>query len=390
MNFLVKKFIPNYENVEQDTVRADYGILSSVVGIVCNVLLFAVKLLIGMLINSIAVIADAFNNLSDAASAIISFIGVKMASKPADEEHPFGHGRIEYIAAFIVAFLVIQMGFSLFKSSIGKIINPEPVSFQLFPFLILILSVGVKWWMARFNKKLGEKIHSKVMLATAADSRSDVITTSATILTILISHFSGITIDAIAGIAVSVIVMWSGLRIAKDTLEPLIGEAVDPRIYREIVQMVESYDGIIGTHDLIVHSYGPNKSMATIHAEVPCDVDIERSHEIIDKIEREVSRKLGIFLVIHMDPVEVRSKEILAVKEQVCKVLQGIDGKISFHDFRMVSGEKQVNLIFDVVVTYEYDSQKQELLLQQIRDKMHQIDPRYQCIITIDQSYIAH
>ena len=388
-DFLVRKFVKNYEQTEDVQVRTSYGVLSSIVGIFCNVLLFAAKFLIGVLMHSISVMADGFNNLSDAASSIISFIGVKMAEKPADEEHPFGHGRIEYIAALVVAFLVIEVGLSFLKSSIGKLKNPEEITFELIPFLILILSIGVKLWLAYFNTKLGKKIASKVMMATAADSMGDVITTSATILSILVCTFTGYNIDAIAGLVVSLIVMWAGVGIAKDTLEPLIGQAADPELAAKIKQEVESYDGITGTHDLIVHDYGPNRSMASIHAEVPRDVDIEASHEIIDRIEREVSKKLGIFLVIHMDPVEVRDERVLAVKDTVQKILYELDPEVTFHDFRMVWGEKRINLIFDVLVPFAYDKEKQKNLEKQICERITESDSRYQCVITVEKSFVS-
>lgn len=388
-DFLVRKFVKNYKQTEDVQVRTSYGVLSSIVGIFCNVLLFAAKFLIGVLMHSISVMADGFNNLSDAASSIISFIGVKMAEKPADEEHPFGHGRIEYIAALVVAFLVIEVGLSFLKSSIGKLKNPEEITFELIPFLILILSIGVKLWLAYFNTKLGKKIASKVMMATAADSMGDVITTSATILSILVCTFTGYNIDAIAGLVVSLIVMWAGVGIAKDTLEPLIGQAADPELAAKIKQEVESYDGITGTHDLIVHDYGPNRSMASIHAEVPRDVDIEASHEIIDRIEREVSKKLGIFLVIHMDPVEVRDERVLAVKDTVQKILYELDPEVTFHDFRMVWGEKRINLIFDVLVPFAYDKEKQKNLEKQICERITERDSRYQCVITVEKSFVS-
>ena len=382
-DFLVHKFVKNYEQTEDVQVRTSYGVLSSIVGIFCNVLLFAAKFLIGALMHSISVMADGFNNLSDAASSIIGFVGVKMAEKPADEEHPFGHGRIEYIAALVVAFLVIEVGLSFLKSSIGKLKNPEEITFELVPFLILVLSIGVKLWLAYFNRKLGKKIDSKVMLATAADSMGDVITTSATILSILVCTFTGFNIDGIAGLVVSLIVMWAGVGIAKDTLEPLIGQAADPELVAKIKQEVESYEGIAGTHDLIVHNYGPNRSMASIHAEVPRDVDIEASHEIIDRIEREVSKKLGIFLVIHMDPVEVRDERVLAVKETLEKVVKDLDPETTFHDFRMVWGEKRISLIFDVLVPFSYDKEKQ------IARCMSELDSRYQCVITVEKSFVS-
>ncbi|MGI6012397.1 MAG: cation diffusion facilitator family transporter [Ruminococcus sp.] len=389
MDFLVKKFVKNYEQTKDTEVRTAYGMLASIVGILCNVFLFAAKLLIGIIMGSIAVTADAFNNLSDAASSVISFVGVKMASKPADDEHPFGHGRMEYIAAFIVAFLVIQVGFSLFKTSIGKLRSPEAISFELVPFLILILSIGVKLWMAAYNRKLGKRIESKVMLATAADSLGDVITTSATVLSILISHFAGINVDGIAGLLVSLLVMWSGISIFRDTLEPLVGEAVDPVLYQQITEMVESYDGILGTHDLIVHNYGPGKSMASIHAEVPRNVDIEDSHEIIDRAEREVARKLGILLVIHMDPLAVEDEAVNRVRKEVEETLWLIDENLSFHDFRMVHGKKQINLIFDMVVPHSYSEEQKKKLTEKVGKAMEHKDPRYQCVITVDQSFVA-
>lgn len=388
-DFLVHKFVKNYEQTEDVQVRTSYGVLSSIVGIFCNVLLFAAKFLIGALMHSISVMADGFNNLSDAASSIIGFVGVKMAEKPADEEHPFGHGRIEYIAALVVAFLVIEVGLSFLKSSIGKLKNPEEITFELVPFLILVLSIGVKLWLAYFNRKLGKKIDSKVMLATAADSMGDVITTSATILSILVCTFTGFNIDGIAGLVVSLIVMWAGVGIAKDTLEPLIGQAADPELVAKIKQEVESYEGIAGTHDLIVHNYGPNRSMASIHAEVPRDVDIEASHEIIDRIEREVSKKLGIFLVIHMDPVEVRDERVLAVKETLEKVVKDLDPETTFHDFRMIWGEKRISLIFDVLVPFSYDKEKQKNLEKQIARCMSELDSRYQCVITVEKSFVS-
>ncbi|MGL6221234.1 MAG: cation diffusion facilitator family transporter, partial [Lacrimispora sphenoides] len=377
----------DYKKTEDTQVRTRYGLMASIVGICCNVILFSAKLLVGMLVNSISVMADAFNNLSDAASSIIGFIGVKMAGKPADEDHPFGHGRMEYIAAFIVAFLVIQVGFSFLKTSIGKIIQPEEMTFKAVSVVILLLSVCVKLWMAFFNNTLGKRIQSTVMKATAADSLGDVITTSATIVSILVYGIWGLNIDGIIGIAVSVIVMWAGVKIAKDTLTPLIGEPIDPKLYVEITEFVESYDGIIGSHDLIVHNYGPSRSMASIHAEVPNDVDIEVSHEIIDTIEREAVRKFGIFLVIHMDPVETKDSRVLEFGNMLKNVLQEIDSRISFHDFRMIEGKSQINLIFDLVMPREYDRKKKDWLKEEVTKKVTEIDKRCCLIITAESGF---
>ena len=387
--FLVNKFIKDSANIESTEVRTRYGMLASVVGIFCNVLLFSVKLAIGLILSSLAVTADAFNNLSDAASSIISFVGVKMAGKPADAEHPFGHGRIEYIAALIVSFLVIEVGFTFFKSSISKIMHPEEITFDPVPFIILILSILVKLWMAFFNNKLGKRIDSKVMLATAADSLGDVITTSATVISIVICHFTSINVDAIAGLIVSGIVIWSGVSIAKDTLEPLIGQRVPSELYQKITDMVESYEGIVGAHDLFVHNYGPNRSMATIHAEVPNDVSIEASHEIIDRIERDAKKELNILLVIHMDPVEMRDEEVLELRDKTSHIVHALDPELHFHDFRVLKENEQKNLIFDLVVPDSYTEKDANRVMHQLIALLHEMEKNVDCIITLDRSFEA-
>ena len=386
--FLIRHFVKDYEQTEKVSVRTQYGTLASVVGIFCNVLLFAAKAVIGLLMHSISVTADAFNNLSDAASSVIGLIGVKMAGKPADSEHPFGHGRMEYITALVVSFLVIEVGFTFFKDAIGRIREPQHMEFSMVSVLILLLSICVKLWMSFFNRKLGKRIDSKVMLATAADAIGDVITTAATVFSLLFFYFTGWNIDGFIGLCVSLVVMWAGIGIVRDTLKPLLGEAIDPADYKKISGFVESYDGIVGSHDLIVHNYGPGRSMASIHAEVPNDVDIEESHEIIDRIEREAIKKLGIFLVIHMDPIETKDAQVLAIRKQVTEILDAVDQKVSIHDFRMVDGKEQINLIFDMVVPYEYDDQKEEELRRTVEKLLHIADPRYQCVITVERSYI--
>ena len=387
--FLVRHFVKEYTEIEKVSVRTAYGVLASVVGIFCNVLLFAVKWTIGYLLHSISVMADAFNNLSDAGSSVIGLVGVKMASKPADQDHPFGHGRIEYIAALIVAFLVMEVGFTFLKDAVGKIRNPEELRFQAVSVVILILSVGVKLWMCFFNRKLGRRIDSKVMLATSADALGDVVTTTATIASVLFFRITGVNIDGIVGLGVSLVVMWAGIGIAKDTLEPLIGEAVEPEEYARIKEFVEGYEGVLGSHDLIVHNYGPGRNMASIHAEVPNDVEIETSHEIIDRIERDAFRMLGVFLVIHMDPVETKDVHVMQVHSQVEQIVKALDPAVSIHDFRMINGEEQVNLIFDMEVPYEYDAKRQDELKTTLIKLLQITDPRYECVITAERSYVA-
>ncbi len=386
---LVKVFIKDYKNTENAKVRTRYGILSSLVGIACNVLLFLTKLIIGMLINSISVMADAFNNLSDAASSIISFIGVKLAERPADKEHPFGHGRFEYISALAVAFIILQVGFQLFKSAFDKVLHPEEMTYQPILIGILVLSVLVKIWMSLFNRKLGRRINSTVMLATSADSRNDVLVTSATIISTLFVAWTGINIDGYIGLLVSLFVMYAGFNIAKDTLEPLLGQAVERDVYQKITAMVESYEGICGTHDLIIHNYGPTHRMATIHAEVPNDIGFEHAHETIDRIERDVLEKLDIFLVIHMDPIEVNDITVTEKKAMVLGIIQKLEEKASIHDFRIVNGEHQINLIFDLVIPYSYSKEEEQKLLSKIVEEVRNRDPRYQCIITMENSFIA-
>ncbi len=387
--FLVKHFVKDYKDVEKVSVRTAYGVLASIVGIFCNVFLFAVKFAVGLVLGSVSVTADAFNNLSDAGSSVIGFVGVKMAEKPADADHPFGHGRMEYIAALVVSFLVIEVGFTFLKDSVGRIRTPEAMSFSAVSVFILLLSIAVKLWLGLFNRKLGERIDSKVMKAVFTDAMGDVVTTGATILSLVFFGATGINIDGFVGAGVALVVMWAGVGIARDTLEPLIGEAIDPEEYEKIKTFVESYDGIEGTHDLIVHNYGPGRSMASIHAEVPNNVDIERSHEIIDRIERDAGKNLGIFLVIHMDPIETRDESVLRIRQKTEEILGKLDPACSLHDFRVVPGEGQTNLIFDMVIPIEYDEKMRKELPQRLAEQVKEIDPRYQCVITVDYDYVA-
>lgn len=386
---LVKLFVKDYEKTETSKVRTAYGVLASVVGIICNVALFGMKLVIGLMINSISVMADAFNNLSDAASSIISFVGVKLAERPADKEHPFGHGRFEYIAAFAVAFLILQVGFSCFKSALTKVIHPETVGFSWIVVGILTVSVFVKVWLSIFNKTLGNRINSTVMKATSADALGDVIITSATIISIIIGNVTGFAIDGFMGLVVSIFVLIAGINIAKETLEPLLGAAVDREVYEAITNMVESYEGIVGSHDLIVHNYGPTRTMATIHLEVPNDINLEEAHETIDQIERDILRSMGILLVVHMDPIEVNDTMIMEKKKAILEVIQSIEPKATIHDFRMVNGENQINLVFDLVVPHSYNEAQQELISLKVKEALREVDNRYKCIITTESSYIA-
>ncbi len=386
---LVKLFVKDYKHTDNVKVRTAYGVLVSTIGILCNVILFAVKLTIGLIISSISVMADAFNNLSDAASSVIGLVGAKVAGRPADKEHPFGHGRAEYIAAFIVSFIILQVGLSCFKSSIDKIVNPEEVGFDWILIGILMLSVCVKIWLSIFNKKLGNKINSSVMKATAADALGDVFITSATIISIVVSKLTGLKIDGYVGVIVSVIVLFAGYKIAKETLEPLLGEAVDRELYQKITEKVESYKGIIGSHDLIIHNYGPSRTMATLHVEVPNNTSMKEAHEVIDLIERDILREMGIFIVLHMDPVEVSDPYVIEIKEKVIEIVEKLEPEASIHDFRVVENNSTTNLIFDMLLPYSYDKKMEKELVKNISINMKSLDARYECIITIDNDFIA-
>lgn len=388
IDFLVRRFVKDYENVKNATVRTSYGLLTSVVGIICNLILFLVKLGIGMVLNSIAVTADAFNNLSDATSSIIGFVGAKLANRPADKEHPFGHGRYEHVAALIVAFLVFEVGLSCLKSSFAKILHPEPVEYQLILVFILVLSIFLKVWLGLINRKLGNRIDSSIMKATATDAFGDVGITSATVVSILVGQFTGINIDGYVGTIVSLFVLWSAVGILKETIQPLLGVAVSLEDYERISKFIEGYEYVVGSHDLIVHNYGPAHIMATIHVEVPNTMEMNKAHDIIDQIERDAKEQLDLILVIHMDPVAIDDDEAMQAKELLLNVMNRLDENASIHDFRMVKGEYEAKLIFDLVVPHEYSVAEESTLIEQIRDCMRVQKERYDCIITLEHGYL--
>ncbi len=384
---LERLFVKNSEQVENPQVRTAYGVMASVVGVIANVLLFALKITVGTLIQSISVTADAFNNLSDAASSVIGLVGVKIAARPGDADHPFGHGRAEYIAALIVAFLVLEVGLSCLESSVQKIFAPSDTVFSVLTVVLLAASMLVKVWLGLFNRRLGKKIDSTVMKATAADAFGDVLITGATVLSLVLSHVFSYNLDGFMGAAVAVLVILSGIGIVRDTVTPLLGEAADPELEKRIVRQVMSYDGIIGTHDLIIHSYGPGRYMATIHAEVPNDSPLEETHELIDKIEHEVQRDLGVLLVIHMDPIETNDEVVLEKRRQLWEIVSEVDEDLTFHDFRLVNGTGRINLIFDLVVPRRYTDVQAQALAKQIDEMMRREDARCHCVITVDRRY---
>ena len=389
--FLVNTFIKNNEDISNEKVRGKYIFLGGLLGILSNFLLFVIKLSVGLITSSIAIMADAFNNLSDAGSSIITIVGFKLSDKPADAEHPFGHGRIEYISALIVSFMVMLVGFQFVKSSLERIFNPIDIKFETIPFILLLISIFIKLWLSRFNKFVGNKIDSSALKAASADALGDVFTSSCVVISYLAAKFTSFPIDGYLGTLVALFILYSGFSLTKETLNPLLGEAPDPELVQKIQDMVLSYDNITGVHDLIIHNYGPCRCMASIHAEVPCDISIMEIHEIIDTAEREISEKLKIYLVIHMDPIAMEDEEVKKDFNMVCDIIEKDERIKSIHDFRVVGQGEVKNLLFDVVIDSEKmfkTMTKHETLINDINKAVKEIHPKYNCIITIDNDYL--
>lgn len=384
--FLVRTFIKDSENVTDLRVRGKYGTLSSIVGIICNILLFALKYTIGTLSNSISIVSDAFNNLSDGASCIVTLLGYKMAAKPADKNHPFGHGRMEYLVSLIIAAVILVMGLELLQDSFNKVLHPEDVRFSAAALIALIASIGVKLWMSVFNTQLGNKINSSAMLATAKDSRSDVFATAAAALALICSMVTDFPIDGIMGLLVSVLILKAGLEIIKDNVDELLGKPADPELIEKIRGIVCSDERIIGVHDMIIHSYGPGNIIGSCHAEVKSTEDFVAAHDLIDRIEHEIHKKLKIAMTIHMDHIEVDNEQINACRRLLADILSGISDGLKFHDFRTVTGDTRVNLIFDLVVPFEIDYSDDELK-SMIDEALSGESTRYYTVITFDRDY---
>lgn len=388
INLIIKKFIKNYENVNDPNVRENYGTVSSIVGIILNVLLSLSKILIGTIFNSIAVMADGVNNLSDAGSSIITLVGFKISGKPADKDHPFGHARIEYLTGLILGVAILLVGIELIKSSFNKIVNPAVTTYSAAMIIVLIISILLKFWLSSFYLRIAEKISSTTIKAASADSRNDVIATSAVLLSVIISKLTGLEIDGYMGVIVALFILYSGVDILKDILNPILGEMPDPDFIEKIEKKILSYEGIINIHDLVVHNYGPNKYFATVHAEVDANEDILKSHDMIDNIEREFARDLDINLVIHLDPIITSDIEINQLRCRIGKIIKAIDEKLTMHDFRVVRGETHTNLIFDVVIPVGYEIKSTELI-EEIEKAVKKEDNSYYAVVTIDKNYVS-
>ncbi|MBR5539329.1 MAG: cation transporter [Clostridia bacterium] len=385
-SLLIKLFIKDKNGVADAATRSAYGKLASFVGIVSNVILFAVKIIVGTLSGSVSITADAVNNLSDASSSIISLLGFKLASKPADDDHPYGHARYEYLSGLLVAILIMYIGIELLKSSVGKIIEPTAVSFSWVTVAVLAFSVVIKLWLSVFNRNIGRKINSKTLIATSVDSRNDVITTAAVIIAMIVSHFINFELDGYVGTAVALFILYSGFGLVRDTLDPILGKAPDAEFVKEIKGKIESYDGILGTHDLMIHDYGPANQFASVHAEVAAEDDPIVMHDIIDNIEREIKAQYGLHLVIHMDPIVTKDETVNKIKASLTEKIRAIDDSLTIHDLRIVEGPTHTNLVFDCVVPHGFQIPNKEL-----REKIHkaakEIDKKHICVVTIEHNF---
>jgi cation diffusion facilitator family transporter len=387
--FLVAKFIKDYNNIKNEKVRSAYGYLGGIVGIALNALLFFVKFFVGLITHSIAITADSFNNLTDTASSIITIVGFKLSNKPADEEHPFGHGRIEYLSALAVSFLIMLVGFQFVKESFNRILHPTEIHFLLIPFILILASVLIKIWLSGFNKFIANSIGSRALKASSFDALADVIVSSITALSLLLSRWVSFPIDSYLGVLVALFILYSGFSLTKDTLNPLLGEAPDPELVEGIKAGILKYDHISGVHDLVIHNYGPGRCMASIHAEIPYDISVVTIHEIIDKAEKELSKELNIYLVIHMDPINTESKEVSKARELIEVILKNYPEVKSMHDFRVVGEGNYKNLIFDLVVEQNrgFNNESEDKLKKAIDTEVKRYYPEYNAKITIDKEF---
>ena len=382
---LCRLFIKDGDNLTEPRVRLAYGRLAGIVGIVCNILLCGLKLLAGLLAGSLAMIADAFNNLSDAGSSIVTLIGFQLAGAPPDKDHPFGHGRMEYLSAMGVAVLIILAGFELAGSALDKILHPAEASFSLISTIILVVSIGAKLWMALFNTRIGRMIHSDALAAAGTDSRNDVLCTGVVLVSSIIGYFTHVSLDGWVGMAVALFVIWSGFAVIRDTVSPLLGRAPDPALVEDIQKTVMSYDGVVGIHDMIVHDYGPGRTIVSLHAEVPEDQPIRKSHDIIDNIEMELMEKFNILSCIHMDPVDNDNPETARLKEMTIGLMNALDESWTLHDFRVVYGESHTNLLFDLVVPHQ--AKNTDEIAARMRAAVHAADPKLYAVIKVEYSY---
>ena len=386
ISLLAKWCIPNRERVEDGAVRRAWGALCGFVGIGLNLLLFAGKLVAGSISGSIAITADAFNNLSDAGSSVVTLLGFRLAGKKPDPHHPFGHGRLEYVSGLIVAGLILLMGVELAKTSVEKILHPSAVDFSVAALVILAASICVKLYMCLYNRRVGKRIHSAAMEATAMDSLSDAAATFAVLLATLIGKWTGLAVDGYVGLLVALFILFSAYKAAKETLSPLLGQAPDPELVQRIRDIVAEHDTVVGIHDLVVHDYGPGRQMVSLHAEVPASGDILELHDVVDNIERELHEKLHVQAVIHMDPIVTDDAEVDALRRQVAELARQVEPRMTVHDLRVVRGTTHTNLVFDAVLPLDAAITPAEAA-RRIREKVSELDGDYYAVVTVEHSF---
>ncbi len=386
IRFILRKWIPQNDNIKDPAVRKAYGTCSSVTGIICNLSLFVLKYIAGSLSGSIAIVSDAFNNLSDCATCFVTLFGYKLAAKPADKGHPFGHGRMEYFTSLIMAVLIAIVGLELLHSAIEKLLHPEPVTFRFLTLAILLVSIGVKVWMMRFNTVLGERIQATALLAAAKDSRNDIVATTATIVALISSLMTDLPVDGIIGIVVSLFILKSAWDILRDTVDVLLGKPADPEMVQEIRKRILSHDGIEGLHDLMLHDYGPGKILGSCHVEVRSDDNLVQIHSVVDSIEREIYNSMHILMTIHIDPMELDDVEVSHYRIMMEGIIRDLDASLSLHDFRLVRGNHTRRLVFDLVVPFSCSYEDQQLE-EAIQNALQAMDPTCTAAILFDRDY---
>jgi len=384
---LTRLFIKDHTNLKDPAVREAYGRLAGIVGIICNILLSAAKMITGWLLSSVAILSDGLNNLADATSSVVTLIGFKLAGRPADKDHPFGHARYEYVAGLVVAFLILLVGYELGTSSFDKILHPEPVEFSMISIIILFASILVKLWLSIFNRQLGKQVDSAALEATAVDSRNDVFSTTAVLVCVLISRFTGVILDGWVGLGMAVFIVISGVKMIKETLDPILGATPSEELVADVNRRVRSYEGVLGTHDLVIHDYGPGRCFASIHAEVDAAADILQSHDVTDRIERDFLKE-GIHLVVHLDPLVTDDEELNEYRRMTAKIVASLNMGLTIHDFRMVKGYSHTNLIFDAVLPFESCASEEDVQ-RLICERIHENDPMLFAVVNVERSFVG-
>ena len=386
-NFLIKLFIKDKDKVDDNEVRGKYAMLSSITGIVVNILLSVFKLIIGLIANSMSIISDALNNVSDAGSSIITMVGFKMSQKKVDSDHPWGHGRMEYITALFVDILIILVGFELLQSSVDKIIHPELPNISNVTIILLVVAIFAKLWLFLFYRKIAKKINSAAIKGTAYDSISDSISTLAVLISAIVARFAGISIDGYVSLLVSIFILITGIKAVKEIVDLLLGQKPDPEYVKAIEEFAKKYDTIEGIHDIMVHDYGPGRKIVSLHAEIPANSDICRAHDIIDQMEQDIFEEFGCITTIHMDPIVVDDEEINSMKKKAEEIVKNMNEKYSIHDFRMTDGGERINLIFDLVVPTDEKADKEELI-KTIQQELKKENEKYFAVIKVEHSYV--